>query len=1507
MTDFSNGSGLDIAIIGMAGRFPGASDVDALWNKLVDGVEAVVQYTDGQLRALGVSDALLSDPDYVKAGAPLAGMDQFDAEFFGYTPRDAEQLDPQHRVFLECAVHALEHAGYDPYRYDGAIGIYAGAGASVYLFRHLLPHYALDDGTAIATLLGLMSGNMPDALATRVAYKLNLRGPAVTVQTACSTSLMAVHTACQALLGQECDMALSGGVSLNLLQNGGYRYQAGAIFSPDGHCRAFDAKAAGTLQGSGAALVVLKRLDDALRDGDTIHAVIKGSAANNDGSEKVGFTAPSVNGQAAVIRAAQEVADVAADTIGYVEAHGTGTTLGDPIEIAALTQAFRISTARKQYCAIGSVKTNIGHLDAAAGVTGLIKAALALKHRTLPPSLNYDTPNPQIDFANSPFYVNTACKPWETDGSVRRAGVSSFGIGGTNVHVILEEAPSQAHRVSPPAGALHLLPLSARTPTALTAALHNLGAALASGNSEPLTDVAYTLRVGRRHMPYRAVALARSPSDAAGALQRRDPATIVEGQILSERPSVAFLFPGQGAQHVGMGKALYDTEPVFRACVDKCSALLRPHLALDLRELLYPTADQAAAAAERLAQTAMTQPALFVIEYAMAQWWQHQGIQPDAMLGHSIGEYAAACVAGVFTLEDALSIVAARGRLIQSMPPGAMLAISLPEKELRAHRYAGCDLAALNAADLCVLSGPADAIERAEQDILSRGIGARRLHVSHAFHSAMVEPMLARFEDLLATAPLRAPTIPFLSNVTGQWITDDQATSPAYWANHVRSTVRFADGLGVLLEKSDRVLLEVGPGDTLTALARRHARIASRPVVASQCHPQRAASNGEQPARCLAQLWVAGVNVPALRGEGAGRRVPLPGYPFERERYWVELGAGAPAVHRPNDAAAADDVQRWIYGPVWKRKSLASHEQDAPSTTMGCVLVVGEASELVEAVCTALKAAHRLVVQVSPGQAFESMPDGSYTVRVEESDDLEALLRSVEHLSGSVTDVIYMGSTDGACPTVDVEALIRGSFHSVLAIARVLGKDAHRPVTLTLVATGLEDVIGTEDLCAERGMLCGPLKVIPQEYPHIQCRLIDVLPASSPASASRIARQIVAEMQGRPAASVVAFRGLYRWIKTYERLPVTPPYVQRFRKHGVYLITGGLGGLGLAFARYLAQHWQARLVLLARSTSPEKLSAVADLERLGARVRVVQSDVADGQQLSQALESLASDFGPLNGVIHAAGLAGGALIADTTSVLTHDVFAAKVRGTRRLLALLAETPLDFIVLCSSLASLAGGIGKVDYASANAFMDAAAARAWRDDRFVVSIAWDGWRGVGMAAGSNLPEGAGIDPELGMRAFERIVNAVDQSQAVVCADDVNARLYMDADAMFASVSAQPIASSPAGVRPRPSMSSAYIAPHGALETGLVDLWIEATGISPIGTHDDLFELGGDSLLAIRILANVRAKYGVSIQPAVFFKTPTVSALAVAVETCLIEDISRAVPASPESTPARNPLEK
>jgi acyl transferase domain-containing protein/NADP-dependent 3-hydroxy acid dehydrogenase YdfG/acyl carrier protein len=905
-------SGREIALVGMAGRFPGARDLHQFWQNLRDGREAVTFFPAEELAAAGVGPELLADPHYVRAASLLEGVELFDAPFFGYTAREAEILDPQQRLFLEQAWAALEDAGCSPSRYEGLIGVYAGVAWNTYLLSNLTSHPELfgDGGFQVFV------ASDKDFLPTRVSYKLNLRGPSMVVQTSCSTSLVAVHLACLSLLNYECDLALAGGVTVKVPQRQGYLHQEGGLASPDGHCRAFDARAAGTIFGSGIGVVALKRLADARAGGDAIRAVIKGSAVNNDGSLKVSYTAPSVEGQAEVIAAAQAIAGVDPATIGYVEAHGTGTSLGDPIEIAALAKVFREATAARAFCAVGSVKTNVGHLDAAAGVAGLIKTVLALEHRQIPPSLNFAQPNPAIDFAASPFRVNAALCDWPADGAPRRAAVSSFGVGGTNAHLILEEAPAPPPAAAP-ARPWQLLLLSARSAEALEAATDNLADHLADRpalDAAGLADVAHTLHAGRTVFRHRRALVARDAADAAEALRRRDPARLLaaaDAEDPRERP-VAFLFPGQGTQHPGMARALYEGEEVFRRALDQCAELLRPALGRDLRLLLYPAAapdaDRAAARRE-LTSTALAQPALFAVEYALAELWISWGVRPAAMIGHSVGEYVAACLAGVMPLAGALALVAARGRLMQELPAGAMVSVPLSAAALADLLPPEAAVAALNEPERTVASGPLAAIQELERRLAAAGVASRRLHTSHAFHSPMMEPAVEPFLAEVRKLRLAPPEIPFLSNLSGGWITAEEATDAGYWARHLRQPVRFADGVGELLADPRRILLEVGPGRMLATFCRHHPRHAGHPVVTSLPPPAGGGDRGEggeggegsdaqaAMAEALGRLWLAGRRLDdagPTSGEGR-RRVPLPTYPFERQRYWIEPAERAPA------------------------------------------------------------------------------------------------------------------------------------------------------------------------------------------------------------------------------------------------------------------------------------------------------------------------------------------------------------------------------------------------------------------------------------------------------------------------------------------------------------------------------------------------------------------------------------------------------------------------------------
>jgi amino acid adenylation domain-containing protein len=879
-----------IAIIGMAGRFPGAANVGQFWENLKNGVESISRFAIEELEIRNASEQAKA-PNYVRARAILDDIDQFDPAFFGILPQEARLIDPQHRIFLECCWEAFEDAGHDPASGSAITGVFAGCSPNSYFQTQVCQDREFAEDYAAAYQVGFyhtMLGAIADTLATRVAYKLNLQGPSVTVLSACSTSLVAIAQACSSLLTYQCDQALAGGVSITLPQKRGYLYEPGGMVSPDGHCRTFDAAAQGTVFGSGAGVVLLKRLEDAVADGDHIYAVVKGFAVNNDGAEKVGFTAPGVSGQAKVIAMAQAVAGVDPRSIGYIEAHGTATPLGDPIEIAALTQAFRAGTADRGFCAIGTAKTNVGHLDCASGVTGLIKTALSLKHGLLPPTLHFEKPNPKLDLENSPFYVNTKLREWKSSGGQpRRAGVSAFGVGGTNAHVVLEEAAPVSSESGAPSS--ELIVLSARSPEALRAAASNLADHFERNADLSLAEAAYTLQTGRRQMPYRLAIVAANVRLAVEVLRSAQPRGSQQ-PVAALEPAVHFLFPGQGAQYVNMGRKLYETEPVFRSHLDRCAEILKPALAADLRDVIYPRDGATEENRRRLEQTIFAQSAIFVVEYALAQLWMHWGVRPRAMAGHSIGEFVAACLADVFSLEDALALVAARARLMQDLPAGAMLSVRLPESETLPLLGAGLSLAAINAPSLCVVSGPLAAVAALERNLGERKVACRRLPASHAFHSSMMDPVIAPFGERVSRVRLSAPRIPFVSTVTGGWISETDATDPAYWARHLRQPVRFADAVAEFCGKPEIALLEAGPGSTLQTLARQQPRAAGQTILSSLPGESGRATDNEALLQALGGLWTAGVQPDwnALHEPASRRRVPLPTYPFERQRYWIE-------------------------------------------------------------------------------------------------------------------------------------------------------------------------------------------------------------------------------------------------------------------------------------------------------------------------------------------------------------------------------------------------------------------------------------------------------------------------------------------------------------------------------------------------------------------------------------------------------------------------------------------
>ncbi|GGO96048.1 type I polyketide synthase [Wenjunlia tyrosinilytica] len=1153
-----------IAVIGMAGRFPGAADPEAFWRNIAAGVESLVRLSEDDLIAARVPEERYRDPHYVRAATVLDGMDRFDAGYFGFTPMEASILDPQHRLLLECTQELFDTAGYDSCRLDKTTGVYVGVGFPSYLVNNLLARPEIIEQVGMQRIFfATDKGFAP----TRISHKFDLTGPSIGVDTACSTSLVAVHQACRALLAYDCDLAIAGGAS-SVLPNGvGYQYHEGGISSLDGHCRAFDARAGGTRFGSGVGLVLLKRLEDALADGDQVLAVIRGSAVNNDGASKAGFTAPSATGQALVVAEALAFAEVSPDSVGYVEAHGTGTVIGDPIEISGLTRAFRKGTDRRQYCAIGSVKTNVGHLDVAAGVSGLIKTVQALRHAELPPSLHCEQPNPAIDFASSPFYVNTELRPWTSSSGPRRAGVSSFGIGGTNAHVVLEEAPPRG--ASGPSRAEHLVVVSARSAEALDRARADLAAAFRNAVDEALPDLAFTLSVGRRAHAHRQAFVCRTRAEAVDLLEGARPSAVRSGMHTGDAPRIAFLFPGQGAQQVRMLADLQRGEEVFRREVERCAMHVEKRLGLDMCEVIYPVGQGGDA---RLDETWLTQPALFAVSLATARLWQSWGVQPDVLLGHSLGEYVAATVAEVFGPEDALDLVIDRARLMNGLPAGAMTAVSLDAAALEP-LLGQCSLAAVNAPGQCVASGPLAAVEELEARMAAAGVVHRRLRTSHAFHSAMLDEVAGAYRERVAQARPGVPRTPIVSCLTGRVLEPGESSDPAYWARQMRGTVRFAEAVRTIAEDPHRLFLEVGPGRTLTSMVRRSG-IAPERALASARGDGDSRTDGEALLDALGALHCAGAPVAWERFWAGERRhrLPLPSYPFERQRHWIDPNpAERPALEIP---AASRDGET-LSARTWRPAPLDPGPSKRPAGGDWLLLVADDALGCALEARLAQRGAS--VVRIRPGVELAETAE-EFVVDPARPDLVERLLEALEERGRTPSDVV-LACDRGAAENVD--AAQRAGLETAAVWIRALASRATgEPVRLAVVADRLARVLPSDEPATAMGSLVGFCRAA-AEHPELAVACIDI----DEPSAAEAADAVLAELTAGPADALVAYRSGRRHIESYE--PVARAEGGA-RASGSYLVTGGYDGLSAILARRLAERHGARLTLAGPEPVPPR-------------------------------------------------------------------------------------------------------------------------------------------------------------------------------------------------------------------------------------------------------------------------------------------------------------------------------
>ena len=1442
-----SGSG-DIAVIGMAGRFPGAANIAEYWELIRGAKEGLRTFSDEELLNEGIDPELVTAPQYVKVKGWLDGADRFDAAFFGVTPKEAESMDPQIRLLAECAWEALENAGYTPGAATGPIGIFAGSSANY----HWLDYVGISAETTAR--FDTMIRNEKDYLAPRLAYMLNLTGPAVTVQTACSTSLVAIDLAAQSLLAAKAEMALAGGAGLTYPLMSGYLHEEGMIFSPDGHCRAFDAAAAGTVCGNGVGMVLLKPLEAALADGDHIHVVLKGSAVNNDGAAKIGFTAPSVEGQAGVITQAQRRAGVDAESIGYVETHGSATPLGDPVEVAALTRAF--NSQRRGFCALGSVKTNVGHLDAAAGVAGFIKTVLALEHKTLPPSVHYERPNPEIDFHASPFYVNAEAREWRTEGLPRRAGVSSFGIGGSNAHAVLEEAPTSASR-PPRTTSPQLLVLSARTPSQLDELSRNLAQHFAVHPELDPADVAFTLHAGRKRFPYRRMLVCEDLRTAAAALTE-PPKTI---GTATEAPPLVFLFGGLGSQYAGMCRGLYESEPSFREPMDRCFDILRP--TLDLKPLLFGHG-QEDSGQNALHRFDVAQAAVFSCEYALAQMLMSWGLKPSAVGGYSFGEYVAASIAGVFTLEDALAIVCERGRLLMAAPPGAMLSVPLPSVET-APMLTGSLAVAIDNGPSCVISGPRDEVAEFAARMKRRKIWTTPVEAERAVHSPLMLSTARDLEDRIARYTRREPSIPFVSNVTGAYFEAGQTVDPSYWARHLCGPVRFAEMLRTLMELPNAVFVEIGPGRDLTNLVQYQLEPSSLPRAMGLIRRlQESIDDRTFLLNRLGQLFLRGVEMDArafYRGRNC-RRTPLPSYPFERQRFWpVRPGRSGPGLKTAGSALEqASSPDSTLYFPAWKQAPRLRNREMPPARW----LIFSDDSAVASALAAELE---------RRGQAA--------ALRGPSGEDL-ADLRLAD---GSPPDhVIHLLTVPKSQkdPFAALDRLTRDGFHHLLELSRALTAQApDHKISIHVVTEGIAEIGGEAGPRPEAALLQGPARIIPFEYPNLLCHLIDIrLPdPTAQADPNWIDALLTECVQPKPPKEI-ALRGRSRWELVYDRLtPASAEMQTPLRHQGVYLITGGFGALGLALAHRLAERYQANLILVGRNLKrPEVLREV---EALGCRVAAEAADVTDAAAMRAVVERTIANFGAIHGVFHLAGIADGGLIQNRTREQNDAVLAPKTRGVLALDEALNGVSPDFVVLYSSINAIVSPYGQVAYASANAFLDSFALRRSGTGSRTISINWDTWKEAGMAVSARVGAAGdleyGLSTQAGLDTLDRILRGCEP-RVVVSMSDLPSRLARherDGGIPTTSLPNRPrVTQSP---HSRPELAVAFAPPGNELEERIGVVLAEYLSLQKVGIDDNFNDLGASSLDLIQIGQRLKRALRRDVAVVDLYKNPTVRALA------------------------------
>lgn len=1476
----------DIAVIGMSCRFPKANSPQEFWENLCDAKVGLNRFTE---KELAHTTNKLQHKNFVPVKGILADVEQFDANFFGFNPIDASLTDPQQRVFLECAWEALEHAGVAPSLMGTkTISVFAGMADSTYLHENLLKNsWACQEidrfQQRIASSLGMLS--------TQVSYRLNLKGRSLNINTACSTGLVAVAQACQELMMGTSDVALAGSVSIVVPQMDGYVYQPGGIESPDGQCRPFESRANGTVFANGVGVVILKRLEDALADKDTIYAVIKGVGVNNDGSDKLGYTAPSVHGQMSCIREALTRANVKADELGYMEAHGTATALGDVVEIEALSAVYREQTDNKQYCALGSVKGNIGHNDVAAGMAGLIKTILCLFHKKIPPMPHFEEPNPNINFAESPFFISPQLIDWKTSTNKRYAAVSSFGVGGTNVHMVLSEyvqAPPTAETVSE-----YLMVLSAKTEAALQQNIEKFAKFLEQSEhsySLSFADIAYTLQTGREAFQWRSFSSGHTVNEIIKDFSQNKMNFWDE----NVHHNIIFMFPGQGMQYHQMAAQLMDEIPFFSSLVRYGIQLALPHLSVDLLEIINNPSDQ------RLNQTQYAQPALFIIEYALANLLIHYGLKPDAVIGHSIGEYVAACLSGIFSFEDAIALVCQRGLLMASVSAGEMLAIESSESELSPYLNQA-DIALHNSINHCVVSGKASEIAQLEHSLLKNGKSFRKLKVSHAFHSRSMEEIQQPFKSLFSNITLSAPQIPIISNVTGTWLSAKEAADPNYWYKHLRQTVQFCKGIETALEDQHLFFIEVGPGQSLNVflkeIANHHKKKVNSINTLTPGHSQK--SDFRQLLTAIGMAWQHGAQViwPTMYEDVQPRHIPLPGYAFQKQRYWIEPDQGS---------LLRKDFTPLIYKPVWSYQQAYVKPISLSSALLAqrSWIIFKDEIGLADPFISLLEKNNTKPVVISFDKTYSQKDINHFEINPTDKNHYFQLIQSIKntiknpivlHLAS------YSNSSNKLPSTTEIDEQLARGFYSLLYLTQAYVEEVEDmvPLRVGVVTNGTQQLLGTEVINPINATLNGSCRVIMQEHEALKFKLIDLNSAEQPQDNVNLLSKIVAsclDENWNEDSLITPYRNGHQWNLMYGLVQSHQPKIKRLKNNGIYLLTGGIGGLALSCCEAITKTVSTpTFILLSRREMPldveweyilqdqnhqyyEKIKQIRQLQELGARFLFYQVDITQFESLDAVIHQCISHCGKINGLIHTAGIANAELVQFKSTLRSQEVFLPKIHGTYNLIKALKHLSLDFVVLKSSLAALLGGFRQVDYCGANACLDSfVKSDLFSFSSFVVSINWNTWREVGIAAeaamkgeATFLGKGNDISPQQGQELFLQVLEG-NESHAAISNVDMNVDISLR----------DPIASGPALsaikiARQDLNVVTNYQAPSNGVETKLAQLWQDMLGIETIGITDDFFALGGHSLKALSLVEKINKTFNCTLPATQIYRNPTIKQL-------------------------------